>query len=90
MSKSSSGLFSGTKGAGTSSLGIDETTAAVWEQIKSTADNYPNSQIPRSFEVDVPKTPATPDGKMWTHGNATKHMHEAMISLKEVHSLRLL
>ncbi len=83
MSKTSSGLFSGTKGAGTSSLGIDETTAAVWEHIKSTADNYPNSQIPRSFEVDVPKTPTTPDGKMWTHGNATKHMHEAMISLKE-------
>jgi hypothetical protein len=83
MCKVNSGLFSGTKGAGTSPLEKDETTATVWDHIKPTADNYPNTKIPRSFEVDVPKTPATPDGKMWTHGNATKHMHEAMFSLKE-------
>lgn len=84
MSKTSSGLFSGTKGAESlSHFGNPETTASVWEHINPTANNYPSSQIPRSFEVDVPKTSDTPSGKMWTHGNATEHMYEAMISLKE-------
>ena len=84
MSKTNSGLFLGTSGSRTlTPLGIDEPTASVWDHIKPTADNYANSSIPRSFEVDVPKTVDTPQGKMWTHGNATKHMNEAMTSLKD-------
>ncbi len=84
MCKKDSGLFSKTKGSkALSNLGKDETTASVWEHINPTAENYPTTKIPRSFEVDVPKTSETPSGKMWTHGNATEHMYEAMISLKE-------
>ena len=87
MSKVYSGLFFGTKGAKSSlplriSPGVEETTASVWRHVKPTADNYLNTQIPRSFEVDVPKTSATPLGKMWTHGNATEHMYEALTSIK--------
>jgi len=89
MSKAGSGLFSGTNGASIQALSgafaypSDESTAVVWNHIEATAENYPNTPIPRSFAVDVPKTAATPDGRMWTHGNATEHMYEAMISLKE-------
>ena len=84
MSKTHSGLFSGTSGAQTLALLVkDESTASVWEHINPTASNYTNSKIPRSFEVVVPKTATTPSGKMWTHGNATKHMQEAMASLKD-------
>ena len=83
MSKTNSELFHGTSGSRTLTLlGIDEPTASVWDHIKPTADNYANSSIPRSFEVDVPKTVDTPQGKMWTHGNATEHMYETLISTK--------
>ena len=61
----------------------DETTAAVWKHIKATAENYGNTKIPRSFEIDVPATKETPRGKMWTHGNATEHMYEALLSIKD-------
>ncbi len=91
MCKTDSGLFGGTKGAKALSLSKkpDESTAVVWKHIKPTADSYPNSKIPRSFEVDVPKTSSTPAGKMWTHGNATEHMYEALISLKEIPMLKI-
>ncbi len=62
---------------------LEETTASVWYHITSTQETYSGTQIPKSFEVDVPKTSATPFGKMWTHGNATEHMHQAMISIKD-------
>ena len=28
-------------------------TGTVWDNIKATQDNYPNTNIPRSFEVEV-------------------------------------
>ena len=90
LSKTSSRLFAGTKGTAAAtwieegwSVEKDETTASVWGHINPTAENYPNSKIPRSFVVDVPNTIATPSGKMWTHGNATEHMYEAMISIQD-------
>ena len=90
MSKSNSGLFIGTKGAEMHFAqkleklfaDLDEPTAVVWSHLKSTAENYGGTVIPRSFEIDVPKTPMTPDGKLWTHGNATEHMYEAASSIK--------
>lgn len=89
MSKGGSGLFNGTKGNGIQNIErlfpnpADESTAVVWEHIKATQETYSGTVIPKSFEVDVPKSSKTPAGKMWTHGNATEHMYEAMISIKE-------
>lgn len=45
--------------------------------IEATQETYGGTDLPRSFNID------TPQGKMWTHGNATKHMHEAILSLKD-------
>lgn len=83
MSKSGSGLFRDTIGSIAQELSFDEPTAVVWNHITATQDVYNGTKIPRSFEIDVPKTAMTPDGKMWTHGNATEHMYEAMISIKD-------
>lgn len=52
----------------------DEPTATVWQHIEATQPNYPGTEIPRSFVVE------TDYGHFWTHGNATKHMYEAVIS----------
>ncbi len=51
-------------------------TSEVWNHITSTADNYSGTVIPKSFEIN------TPAGEMWTHGNATEHMYEAVTSIK--------
>ncbi|GEM_PF-2725854 len=89
MSKSDSGLFSGTTGGELQYLNklfsytAYETTAIVWNHIKATQGTYRGTVIPKSFEVDVPHTTMTPAGKMWTHGNATEHMYEAMVSIKD-------
>ncbi len=32
--------------------------------------------------MDVPITKDTPSGKLWTHGNSTEHMYEAISSAK--------
>lgn len=45
-------------------------TGTVWDNINATQEVYPNTNIPRSFEVDVNGQ------KMWVHGNATEHMYE--------------
>ena len=71
MSKAISGHFQRTTGS------KNWNTSIVWEHIETTQDNYGGTDLPRSFNVD------TPQGKMWTHNNATKHMHEAILSLKE-------
>ena len=78
--KASSGFFTGTKGH---SIGdslkkalADKSTASVWKYIKPTAENYPGTAIPRSFNIE------TKAGTMWTHGNATEHMYEALSSSK--------
>ncbi len=71
MSKSISNHFQRTIGS------RNWNTSIVWEHTQPTQDNYIGKNLPRSFNVD------TPQGKMWTHGNATKHMHEAIISLKD-------
>ena len=87
MSKSGSGLFSGTSGNEYKdekfAYSNNEPTAVVWEKIAPTAQNYPGTEIPRSFIVDVPSTKHNPEGKLWTHGNATEHMHEALTSIKD-------
>ena len=71
MSKSCSGHFKGTMGY------INWNTAIVWAHIVTTQHNYPQTDLPKSFNLD------TPQGQMWTHPNATKHMHEAILSLKD-------
>ena len=43
---------------------------------------------PKSFEIDVPVTKDTPDGKLWTHGNSTEHMYEAITSAKDYPNLK--
>ncbi len=52
-------------------------TSIVWEHIAVTQDNYGGTDLPRSFNVD------TPHGTMWTSNNATKHMHEAILSVRD-------
>ena len=75
-------LYRGTIGSGRGlalkRLGIapGEPTATVWQHIDPTQDNYPGTQIPRSFVIH------TDSGSFWTHGNATEHMNEAVTSLK--------
>ena len=71
MSKTVSGHFKGTLGEYASLWN----TSIVWKHIDITQENHGGTDLPRSFNID------TPSGKMWTHGNATKHMHEAIISL---------
>ncbi len=89
MSKGKSGLFRGTAGSELEYLDklfphpADENTAVVWDHINATQDTYKGTVIPKSFEIDVPRTAMTPEGKMWTHGNATEHMYEAMVSVKD-------
>ena len=51
-------------------------TAVVWNRINSTAENYGGTVIPKSFTIN------TTSGEMWTHGNATEHMYEALIAIK--------
>ena len=81
-SKFKSAYFRGTSGGSAEraklALGIlpGEPTATVWQYIEPTAKNYPGAEIPRSFNV------STPNETFWTHGNATEHMYEAVMSLK--------
>ena len=74
MSKGFSGLFKGTSGTLFQEL---LNTSIVWQHMDITQENYGGTALPKSFNID------TPQGKMWTHGNATKHMHEAILSLKD-------
>ena len=91
MNHSNSGLAHGTNGSPQLTLEngemaakakeieeriFDETTAAVWDYIKATQENYGGTVIPKSFTI------RTPQGDMWTHGNATEHMYETLISTK--------
>ena len=71
MSKQCSGHFHGTTGI------IAWNTSEVWNHIYPTQSNYEGTCLPRSFNVD------TPQGEMWTHNNATKHMHETILSIKD-------
>lgn len=71
MSKQFSGHFNRT--AGTKVWN----TAEVWNHVHPTQGNYAGTYLPKSFNVD------TPQGAMWTHNNATKHMHETILSIKD-------
>ncbi|MFD0363567.1 hypothetical protein ACFQZZ_19130 [Nocardia sp. GCM10030253] len=41
-----------------------------WDEIKATQDNYPGTELPRSYEMQVG------ENRVWVHGNATEHMAE--------------
>ena len=45
-------------------------TGTVWDKIKITQPFYPNTTIPKSFELHLK------NGKFWVAPNATKHMFE--------------
>ena len=45
-------------------------TCTVWDNITPTQENYPYTNIPKSFEIEVNGE------KMWVHGNATEHIYE--------------
>jgi hypothetical protein len=83
VSKYLSGHFVGSAGYSqailSAELGIppNESTASVWKYIRATQPEYPGTVIPRSFTV------STSNGTFWTHGNATKHMYEALISIRD-------
>jgi len=44
---------------------------SVFDDIKATQPNYPGSEIPKSFEMQLPN-----GQKVWVHGNATEHFAE--------------
>lgn len=71
MSKAASGHFKETSGYN------NWNTSEVWLHVSATQGSYPGTDLPRSFNIH------TPQGQMWTHGNATKHIHEAILSLKD-------
>ncbi|MBR6366082.1 MAG: hypothetical protein IKS10_08325 [Lachnospiraceae bacterium] len=75
MSKASSGLFKIQRY--NSYYTPDWNTSIVWKHMEITQSEYGGTQLPRSFNID------TLNGKFWTHNNATKHMHEAILSLKD-------
>lgn len=88
MSKSLSGLFAGTAGYAAEVLSREtgirplRSTAEVWSHITATGENYPGTPIPKSFVVD------TPNGNFWAHPNGTKHMNEALNSIKKLPALK--
>lgn len=55
MSKGNSGLF-------------HSKTGTVWDYIHPTQPNYPDTELPRSFNID------TEVGQIWVHGHGTMHM----------------
>ena len=53
----------------------------VWDNITSTADNMPATEIPATFKIDLDENinyvnPETGTNTLWTNSNATKHMGE--------------
>jgi hypothetical protein len=74
MSKGLSGLFKKTSGVFFQEIW---NTSIVWKYIDVTQENYAGTDLPKSFNIN------TPQGKMWTHGNATKHIYEAILSSKD-------
>ena len=56
-------------------------TGTVWDNITSTADNMPATEIPATFKIDLDGNinyvnPKTGTNTLWTNSNATKHMDE--------------
>ena len=54
-------------------------TETIWDKIKSTADNMPDTKIPATFEIELNtsyKNPVTGKNSLWTNSGATKHMEE--------------
>lgn len=88
MSKSFSGLFAATLGYSMEVLSREtgirplHSTAEVWDHIVATDETYPGNPIPRSFIVETPK------GNYWTNPNGTKHMNEALNSVKDLPALK--
>ena len=91
MSKGISGHFKGTSGSIANLIKSKaqdfsipkESTAIIWERLFATQECYEGTVVPRSFEIVVPKSAITPDGMLWTHGNATKHIYEALSAIKK-------
>jgi hypothetical protein len=83
MSKGFSGLFSNTKGYAIEEIAREldirplESTSVVWEHIEATQEYYPGTVLPKSFLV------GTAVGDFWTAPNSTKHMLEALTSIKD-------
>lgn len=78
-------IYGGSKGLGLDKVNVPRTlkgsfcfdyhksknvTGTVWDNITATQENYPQTKVPRSFEVDVNGQ------KMWVHGNATEHIYD--------------
>jgi len=71
MSKASSGLFpSNQNQASNNALNSLYNTSIVWHHLTPTQERYTTIELPKSFEMDIQ------NGKMWVHGNATKHMFQ--------------
>lgn len=58
-------------GRGNPTAGKDGGADTVWNDIKPTQPSYSGSNIPKSFELQLPN-----GQKVWVHGNATEHIAE--------------
>jgi filamentous hemagglutinin len=57
--------------------GVAKGDDIIWNYIKATQEVYPNTVLPKSFEL------TTPTNKIWVHPNATEHIAE-FIQMKAV------
>jgi hypothetical protein len=48
----------------------DTDRPSVWDDMKATQENYPGSELPRSFELTAGDT------RVWVNGNASEHIAE--------------
>lgn len=60
----------------------DGCTGTVWDSINPTQPDYPGSQLPKSFEMNVG------DSSVWVNGNATEHMAEYLRAIANNGALR--
>lgn len=59
-----------TAGAGVANVGAASAATTLWGAIRATQPVWEGTAIPRSFEL------TTNAGRVWVHGNATKHFAE--------------
>lgn len=74
MSKPASGHFNSTNAATINDW--SSYTTNVWSSIKATQENYPHTQLPRSFVM------STDSGQLWVHPHATGHMYDDITTNK--------
>ena len=61
---------------GDAALWVHNVDCNVWDNINPTQEVYPNTVIPKSFEL------TTEQGRVWVHPNASEHAVEMLVDLQ--------